>query len=231
MLVFKGLVPLFFSSIMRIRLGSIVSSVSGKLAGHYARSARSGAVIASSPVRSDPRSPSQALQRIRSSQVASSWRSLSDADRLSWLKSGHQGKSGFALYRSLNQVRQQLGLSLLIAMPAIEAPRYRIVVSAVAVSSTNQFRLVLDANNGTRNYIVRAAISTLPLSGRLVARSRVVLSDTVPPTATLVPMYAALFAVYGQPAAGRYMNWHITWVDADTGVSGYTQYGSIIISS
>lgn len=107
---------------MKVKCGSFLTDASGKIGGQVFQHTGSGLMLRSSTYKSHAKSSSQELRRQNFSLITTSWRSLSQSQRNSWLVHSLAGKSGFSLFTSINLLRLANGMSLAVDYTLVTEP-------------------------------------------------------------------------------------------------------------
>ena len=126
----------------KIKLGAIVTQISGKLGGHVFARNRGGAYMRTNATPNNPQTAFQSAVRAIMAAISSAWSSLTNAQRNSWNDAVEnfsrtdqfgdiRNLSGKALFQSLNQNLQNVGLAILNSAPeATSVPNSEFTLAA-----------------------------------------------------------------------------------------------------
>lgn len=137
---------------MKAKFGAIVVDGRGKIGGHVASKNRGGAYFRTKVSPSQPNSTYSSAVRARLSSIASSWRSLTEAQRSQWNDAVSSYKktnifgdvrnpSGFNLYQELNNNLVNAGEAMVTIPPTPKAVDALTSLSAAADNSSNSLIL------------------------------------------------------------------------------------------
>lgn len=119
----------------KIKLGAIVTQISGKLGGHVFARNRGGAYMRTNATPNNPQTPFQTNVRTILAAISSAWSALTDSERNTWNDSTDdfsrtdqfgdiRNLSGKALFQGLNQNLQNVGLAVINSAPeSLPVPR------------------------------------------------------------------------------------------------------------
>lgn len=214
----------------QIELSGIgVTGVSGKLGGTVFSRNNGGAGVRIKTKGTNPRTNAQTTQRAKFSNQASSWRDLTDAERLSWNLAAASGEynsknrvgatitpSGSVLYNRLNNTIVAAG-GTPITTPPLKVGFTAITLGALtAASGTPALSLVFTGSLATdERLIVEATYGTSPGVSR-PSNFRKITNYSGTSPANLLSAYAAVF---GNPIEGTKIFVRVTIVNRTTGQS------------
>lgn len=149
----------------KIKLGTIVTDISGKVGGNVFAKNKAGAYIRRKSTISNPQSVAQMLVRGVFASLSQGWRNLSDVNRQSWIDGaanfmrmnvfGDNVKlSGKALFQSLNQNLLNVGLAQIDTCPVPSEVPSVSATNAVIDISDNSITLINQVPLSGGNYVV-----------------------------------------------------------------------------
>lgn len=135
-----------------IKLGIVVSDISGKVSGNVFSKNRGGNYIRNWSKPTNPDTPRQRAARQKMTFVSSGWRMLTDAQRTSWDESAKirpvinrmgesKNLSGFGLYVKQNLALQVADVGTLASAPAAKAIHSMVINSVEVVLDTVQITI------------------------------------------------------------------------------------------
>jgi len=153
---------------MKIKFGSIVTEGRGKIGGHVASKNRSGAYLRTKVTPVNKQSTAQMSVRSRLSDIASAWRSLTEAQRESWnsavsdyaktdIFGDTKNPTGSQLYQQLNNNLVNIGEAM------IDTP-----LSPAAISNMDSIALAVAAGAGT---MVLTYSPVIPATEKFIIRA------------------------------------------------------------
>lgn len=140
-----------------IKLGAIVTQISGKLGGHVFARNRGGAYMRTNATPNNPQTSFQTAVRAIMAAISSAWSGLTDVQRNSWNNATDnfsrtdqfgdiRNLSGKALFQSLNQNLQNVGENVIDTAPeSLPVPNIEFV-SASGDEDTQDFELEFEGD-------------------------------------------------------------------------------------
>ena len=156
----------------KVKLGAIVTDISGKLGGHVFSKNRSGKYMRTKGVPTNPQTSAQMLIRGMFAAISSSWSELSELQRTSWRNAVDQfattdvfgdikNPTGKALYQRLNQNLSVSDQPLIDSAPFATDVPFLGIISAGGSVATNVLR-IKTVGDATANKVL--VFATEPLS-------------------------------------------------------------------
>lgn len=193
----------------RIKLGSIVTAISGKLGENVFSRNSGGAYVKANVTPTNPQTPAQTAVRIMMADVSSTWKTLTDTQRDTWHKAVNEFTrtdqfgdikrlTGKSLFQSLNQNLVLTGQDQITIAPIslnVPQPMFSSVNGDVGSQSID-----LELENDTTSNVIQV-FATPPLSqGIRYVKNRVrkIGNFTGGPSGTILvgPEYVAKFGAF-----------------------------------
>jgi hypothetical protein len=107
---------------MKIKTGSLVSEISGKLGGSVVQKTNGGLMLRSLSRNRAPGSIAQITQRLEFQRLTQIWRTLYQFNRDTWNKANTSHISGFHFFTAVNLLRLSLGMLITVIPPMDSSP-------------------------------------------------------------------------------------------------------------
>lgn len=130
---------------MRIKLGAIITEVSGKLGGHAAQTSLAGSTLRAKATQKRKPSRRQLSRRFAMTRITQKWRVLPAFNRNLWVHYPYMGFTGFESFKSVNLLRLQAGLGLLINPSPVVFPAEIKLTSFICDKASSQVRVNFNA--------------------------------------------------------------------------------------
>lgn len=140
-----------------VQLTALAADVRGSLAGSSFRHGRTGLLLHTKPQRAQSRNRFEQIAKVRFSYINQAWRTLSEAQRGTWLSANENGQSGFKLFQARNQQVILVGQQLLKSYRPTLPFAYYVNYAVLQVDGGNQIRLtarMLNQATGSRLIIL-----------------------------------------------------------------------------
>jgi hypothetical protein len=225
----------------KIKLGSNLADIRGKLNGHVFSKNRNGNYIRNKVTPVNPRTAAQSAVRLAFALISSLWRAMTAANRASWINGASDFSkknvfgdtnilTGLQLFQRINNNLNNVGISMLDTCPVNYGVESSILVSVACSKTANTMSMVLSDAVGSKTKLKLFATPGLS-AGRNFVKSQlrqigIVDSDA----ATPVDIKADYLSKYGAlPEKGLKVFVGIVSVNVDSGVSSPMQIVNHIV--
>lgn len=196
----------------KIKLGAIVTAISGKLGGHVFAKNRGGAYMRTNATPTNPQTSAQTLVRAIMASISSLWSTLTSAQRTSWnaatesfARTDQFGDirqlSGKALFQSLNQNLELTGQAQITVAPQPVAVPALLITEAKGQVVGATFDIT-NTGDTTGSKLMVFATPVLSQGTSFVKNKLRKLQVTAGGNAVDVDIFAAYTAKYGALVAG-----------------------------
>lgn len=144
---------------MKIKLGSIITEISGKVGGQYLQAGPFGHSIRTNPKTTPEAKVNASYVRGMWRRSVSTWKTLTAAQRASWHLFNWNGYTGFPAYVHFNATALYQGHALLISAPAVPVIPIAKDIFVEAFSPTHSMTVTIDIDNFIAGYEVLVRIS------------------------------------------------------------------------
>ena len=227
---------------MKAKFGMVVVAGSGKIGGHVASRNRGGAYFRTKVTPINPQTTAQSVVRARLTGLASTWRSLSDAQRAAWqaaitnyattdIFGDIKNPSGFNLYMKLNSNLESVNLGAISTPLMPEAPDTVSITSVIPDASSQLMPMVMSAALGSGTAVKVFATPQVSAGKTFVKNEFRVIQVLAPSAATPVALGAAYIAKFGALVEGNKIFVKLVFVDILTGqqVAG-PQFSTVVVA-
>lgn len=219
---------------VKIKLGAIITGMSGKLGGHAIGKNGGQHVLKTKSVANKNPTASQSQKRLQTASLMQLWSTLSDSQRNEWYSQLQfykyfdqfgdvNSQTSFSLFQKLNQGRLNCGLSALSIPAAVTKPS---LPQSINITATTTAITVQSNDYTSGDYIQLYASGKVSRGLSNPAKfMRVIDVQTGDNYASGVDVFNAYVSVFGQPADSDYIFFGLKTISA---VSGYSN-GKIIV--